>query len=1348
MVEGKSKSGGVPMRLVLGLLLWLAAAVCAGVSLPAMAQVQVSPISDTVYYANGTAAAGTVLVSWPAFTTASGQSVPKGSTSVTLGVGGKLNVSLAPNAGATPAGTYYTVVYHLGDGSTSREYWAVPVSTGTLSLGAVRSNALPAAVAIQTVSKQYVDQAIARAALGAVPQDTSAYVLKSGDTMTGALTLPGDPVAALQAATKNYVDSSVAAGQGGLSQKVSTAPAATQTVTQPSGTQLQVNNLNGQLYAKQYQTQGNSNGITTALTSPDCASGCSVVADPAYTGSDQFTLQASHSRLTDQRGGAVDESFFNPQSPNQSLQTGRTMTINETTSAAGQGAAGKGTLQSAGIVVTERALAGGNNLYPGNFTSSIPYFKSTYGTSQTNGYNATVGQHVLDTHVQNCYAIGDCLIGSEFLYSSGGFRDNSDEGTHPKDLVVAEHTSVFRGTCALGCSTGSTHVQITATADAGTQGEGRFLIDKTPGKVITTGTLTGGSPGAPHASAQFSGTSFPVSTFFTLADAAVPQANNMAPGTISAAIVTSGVLAGYSTNTAAAPAASGVACLADANYEAADNFETVNYTVQDGTHLQLTLNKPHAAGTTIAIGGLCGYGLEQTVDTTNNLRQVFPVIGSLSGSSLYYAGLFTRVVGRTGATSGYANIQNPLTTLQRSGNVVTATVSGTLPQDINGLTVTIAGVADSSYNGTFPVTTTAANQFTYTQAGANSTSTGGSVSVITGGFALYPMAEVLSVFNPATKAVDGAMTLAPNAVAWSAGDAVEQPHYFQSRVAADVTAVYQYLPRPTQPVSAGVQYNGLNSSVNQGWVISNTTPANAYFGNGGTHVVPQVGMAVQGAWGSSLDLQAGDSNGILMRCNSHGCGQWNSAYNLFALQSSAYYDYINFAPSTSTLTFNMRGTQYSLSPTSLTAPVINATTINATRINGLQTATSSIVGGVTLGPSATSAALANVASSGSAADLSGLAPSATVDTTNAANVKRSLASMTPNVGSFPISVPATTVFCFDGDSTSAGVPAAGTSAISTIFVKTPIGAAVAANGATHIANYAVAGQNLATINARYSTSCHNVRPGATLGDGTVVGTAYFVFWSYWNNEAFAGFTNVAGTVNRVQQEYAMAKADGFIVVGATAMQDPSQAAGTEYLRQQYNAQLRALKSFYNTTTVSACVAANVCGYDYLNDLDALIPDLKQPFQTNADGVTISYPLVGSDGRHPSDTAAYLEMYNLNSVLLHGADTLPKGTVKPYGEVTSTSATAAIPPFATLATITLAANYSPAWAAPPNPNSAPRECVQFIQAASGGPYTVTWPSTVLGGFTVGTTASKRSQQCFAWSISQAAWVAESNGITNY
>ena len=82
--------------------------------------VATTAIADTVQYANGQPAQGTVLLSWPGFVTASGVSVQKGTTSVTLGTNGALSVSLAANGGATPIGTFYTVVYHLNDGSVTR----------------------------------------------------------------------------------------------------------------------------------------------------------------------------------------------------------------------------------------------------------------------------------------------------------------------------------------------------------------------------------------------------------------------------------------------------------------------------------------------------------------------------------------------------------------------------------------------------------------------------------------------------------------------------------------------------------------------------------------------------------------------------------------------------------------------------------------------------------------------------------------------------------------------------------------------------------------------------------------------------------------------------------------------------------------------------------------------------------------------------------------------------------------------------------------------------------------------------------------------------------------------------
>ena len=158
------------------------------------------------------------------------------------------------------------------------------------------------------------------------------------------------------------------------------------------------------------------------------------------------------------------------------------------------------------------------------------------------------------------------------------------------------------------------------------------------------------------------------------------------------------------------------------------------------------------------------------------------VIGSISATNLYYAGGLTSIVGLQGNTSGFLNVSLPIAAIARNAGVVTVTTAGNLPVDVNGLTMTVSGVADQSYNGSFTVTTTGANSLTYAESGANSTSTGGTVSKLTGGYVLYPMAEVLGVFNATTKSVDGQLTLAANTVPWGANDPVEEPHYYQEHV--------------------------------------------------------------------------------------------------------------------------------------------------------------------------------------------------------------------------------------------------------------------------------------------------------------------------------------------------------------------------------------------------------------------------------------------------------------------------------------------------------------------------------------------------------------------------------------
>jgi len=207
-------------------------------------------IADTVYLADGSTAEGSLIITWPAFLTSGGSAVAGGATTTTLGANGALSVALVPNAGATPAGMYYTVVYQLGPAEVRTEYWMVP-ATSPANLAAVRT-APGSGVAAQPVSAQYVNSALATkandsavvhlsgtetisgaktfAAAPSVPAPTStgqvankAYVDQSvsnvgggnflptaGGTMTGPITLPANPAAALQATTKQYVDQGVA----------------------------------------------------------------------------------------------------------------------------------------------------------------------------------------------------------------------------------------------------------------------------------------------------------------------------------------------------------------------------------------------------------------------------------------------------------------------------------------------------------------------------------------------------------------------------------------------------------------------------------------------------------------------------------------------------------------------------------------------------------------------------------------------------------------------------------------------------------------------------------------------------------------------------------------------------------------------------------------------------------------------------------------------------------------------------------------------------------------------------------------------------------------------------------
>src|SRR5579859_256455 len=236
-----------------GSRLFLAAMLAMAVILPSALWAwgpALTTVNGTVYRADGTAAGGTALISWPSFQSAEGDVVAAGNLAVTIGAEGALTAQLAPNVGASPAGTYYVVVLQLDDGTVRTEYWAVPATSpamitavettpgtglGNLAAteqyvnGVVADRALDASVvhlaggetitgtkqfavppslpapagANDAANKNYVDAAVANVGAGS-------FVAKAGDTMTGPLTLPGNPTAPNQAADRQYVDSGLA----------------------------------------------------------------------------------------------------------------------------------------------------------------------------------------------------------------------------------------------------------------------------------------------------------------------------------------------------------------------------------------------------------------------------------------------------------------------------------------------------------------------------------------------------------------------------------------------------------------------------------------------------------------------------------------------------------------------------------------------------------------------------------------------------------------------------------------------------------------------------------------------------------------------------------------------------------------------------------------------------------------------------------------------------------------------------------------------------------------------------------------------------------------------------------
>jgi len=81
----------------------------------------------------------------------------------------------------------------------------------------------------------------------------------------------------------------------------------------------------------------------------------------------------------------------------------------------------------------------------------------------------------------------------------------------------------------------------------------------------------------------------------------------------------------------------------------------------------------------------------------------------------------------------YDGASFPVSSITRNNHIVTATISGNVPAGLNGRSISINGVSDSSFNGTYVVTQSGPNTLTYSQDyGENATGNGGTLSTVNG----------------------------------------------------------------------------------------------------------------------------------------------------------------------------------------------------------------------------------------------------------------------------------------------------------------------------------------------------------------------------------------------------------------------------------------------------------------------------------------------------------------------------------------------------------------------------------------------------------------------------------------
>ncbi|HVT97143.1 MAG TPA: hypothetical protein VHE33_06520, partial [Acidobacteriaceae bacterium] len=829
-----------------------------------------------------------------------------------------------------------TAVYHLNDGTVNQEYWVVP-SAGNASIAAVRAQLQPSTVAVQPLSKTYLDSAIASL--------NGSWLPVAGGTMSGPLNLNGDPSAANQAATKHYADQ-LAAAQ---------LPLSGGTVAGP----LNAKQIEGHLYADQWQSgAGKNDGIAMSLS--ECATypyACQVLAPSTYAlnetppwgGYLQWiagrTIYTGPPASVPNGTCVVDDRLGAPQ----------VMCVPKVPPYWAQGATGWTEVGPSFTVMqtnhptdamtgwTAPGLAVNKANYFGtrNFSAGIPN-----GSGQTNNTGLQVVTTTFAPATTNSVANyllansnGDHIGLYDWDVSRGGISAGDNEGNEER-FAHMEAPDVWQGrvnSITPVASNDSSHSTSLCTAPCTvvnatqTQGFIGTLGDELPVVDITRGYSTGyiatiaANVVTASSSANWDAQYGVSNAHSTLTQPITNPDNrkNTFPATNYVAHVSS----------AAGFVAGQTACVFDPS---GVNWQCSNVTAVDTNANTVTLavvQQTQWNGSTIAQGGMTGMGFRMNIDCVgpgnmqgmtavdaapvNNICPTYPIMYNAPGN------VATMVTGsRAGfATRGYGQMG--------SGGTVTAAVSGGQVTSCSAS----GGSGYGSWMGLGYLLTPPQLAYTVNNGGTppileiTGTGTGGSLSscaVINPGanltsvsvnvtpynpYTVFPMARAVNVWNPNTGGVDGSSIALEAGGALSrfqAGDTIEQEHHYAMLLNGVLEHNFVYQPGGGVTSTWTSAIGGAFGSNHYGaWMMNTNQPT--LYGNYPAGATPWVagqgmmgtpyGYTMSGSWRNGFWMKmppystSGLTGALVVGCfdyvnNINVCSKWAQPYSMLLAENA------------------------------------------------------------------------------------------------------------------------------------------------------------------------------------------------------------------------------------------------------------------------------------------------------------------------------------------------------------------------------------------------------------------------------------------------------------------------------